>query len=124
MQPEVCSDCYYILSILELISGKAKIQELIDSLDEKKNEQVLFTFKQMCKNFAEIFSDLVPNGKGELVLTGVEDEDGIYQFANATGIIRISSLLHGPRKDERFESFIRRTEVNCCVSLHFVYSAT
>ena len=40
----------------------------------------------MCKNFVEIFSDLVPNGKGELVLTGVEDGDGINQFTNASGL--------------------------------------
>ena len=40
----------------------------------------------MCKNFTEIYSDLVPHGTGELVLTGVEDGDGINQLTDATGL--------------------------------------
>ena len=70
-----------------MITGKRRILDLIASLDEKKNEQVLFTFKQMCKNFREVFSKLVQHGTGDLVLTGTEgEEDSVAELLRATGM--------------------------------------
>ena len=37
-------------------------------LDQKKDESIERTFKQVSLNFREVFSKLVPGGKGELVM--------------------------------------------------------
>ena len=48
--------------------AQAKIEELISYLDQKKDEAIERTFKQVSLNFREVFSKLVPGGKGELVM--------------------------------------------------------
>ena len=50
----------------ELDKGKKAIEELISSLDLKKDEAILRTFKGISKNFATVFQELVPGGKGSL----------------------------------------------------------
>lgn len=45
-----------------------KIRELIAALDMRKNEAIERTFKGVAKNFREVFAELVPGGKGELVM--------------------------------------------------------
>ena len=52
----------------ELVRAQAKIEELISYLDQKKDEAIERTFKQVSLNFREVFSKLVPGGKGELVM--------------------------------------------------------
>ena len=39
-----------------------KIRELITVLDGQKDEAIERTFKQVAKNFAEVFKELVPEG--------------------------------------------------------------
>ncbi len=47
--------------------------ELISVLDHRKHEAILLTFKQVSKNFEEVFKKLVPDGHGELVMrTGIQ----------------------------------------------------
>merc|ERR1719315_772501 len=43
-----------------LVADKTRILDLINVLDNKKSEQVLYTFRQLCKNFKHIFSQVVP----------------------------------------------------------------
>ncbi|PSS03880.1 hypothetical protein BD289DRAFT_478359 [Coniella lustricola] len=50
----------------ELDASQASIEELIAHLDERKDEAVERTFKQVSKEFAEIFERLVPAGHGRL----------------------------------------------------------
>lgn len=48
--------------------AESKIRELISALDARKDEAIERTFKGVAKNFREVFAELVPGGKGELVM--------------------------------------------------------
>jgi len=52
----------------ELDKAHGKIGELMTHLDQKKDESIERTFKQVSLNFREVFAKLVPGGKGELVM--------------------------------------------------------
>ena len=78
-QMQVFSDKEDLEERLELLKrSREKITDLIAALDLKRAEQIDYTFKQMKKNFANIFQKIVPEGQGELVLIIPEaqsDED-------------------------------------------------
>lgn len=59
----------------ELDRGAKKVQELIESLDQKKDEAINRTFRGVSKNFRDVFKELVPNGEGSLILRTDMDED-------------------------------------------------
>lgn len=50
----------------ELDIGHESILDLMDVLEQRKHEAILYTFKQVSTNFAEIFKKLVPNGRASL----------------------------------------------------------
>ncbi|KAK0711433.1 RecF/RecN/SMC [Lasiosphaeris hirsuta] len=52
----------------ELDTSQISIEELIDHLDQAKDEAIERTFKQVSKEFATIFEQLVPAGHGRLVI--------------------------------------------------------
>ena len=52
----------------ELDSSQSSIEELIDVLDQRKDEAIERTFKQVSKEFATIFEKLVPAGRGRLII--------------------------------------------------------
>lgn len=52
----------------ELDISEAAIQELIQTLDQRKDEAIERTFKQVAKNFSEVFLKLVPAGRGKLIM--------------------------------------------------------
>ncbi|KAK8858571.1 hypothetical protein IAR55_002800 [Kwoniella newhampshirensis] len=52
----------------ELDESAQKIQELIETLDQRKDEAIERTFKQVSRYFEEVFETLVPAGKGVLVM--------------------------------------------------------
>jgi structural maintenance of chromosome 3 (chondroitin sulfate proteoglycan 6) len=52
----------------ELENSLSSITELIDVLDQRKDEAIERTFRQVSKEFARIFEKLVPAGKGRLVI--------------------------------------------------------
>ena len=52
----------------ELDSSQASIEELITVLDQRKDEAIERTFKQVSREFATVFEKLVPAGKGRLVI--------------------------------------------------------
>lgn len=52
----------------ELDSSQASIEELVQVLDQRKDEAIERTFKQVSKEFAQIFERLVPAGRGRLVI--------------------------------------------------------
>ncbi|GAA5910698.1 hypothetical protein JCM5296_006815 [Sporobolomyces johnsonii] len=86
----------------ELDESQASILELIDVLDARKDEAIERTFKQVARNFGEVFEKLVPTGRGRLIMQKREqdkdeddmdvdepEEDGGVQ--NYTGVsIRVS----------------------------------
>ena len=61
-------------------SADESIDRLITVLDAQKDEAIWRTFKQVSKYFSAVFEELVPGGKGELVLQrkagGAEAEGG------------------------------------------------
>lgn len=60
----------------ELDSGAVAIRSLIDSLDHRKDEDIVRTFKGVSKFFSEVFSELVPGGKSSLVMVKSSGRDG------------------------------------------------
>ncbi|CAG8667446.1 1037_t:CDS:10 [Gigaspora margarita] len=61
----------------ELDQSKRAINDLIDVLDQRKDEAIERTFKQVAKYFAEIFEKLVPAGRGQLIMQkrNIKDQD-------------------------------------------------
>ncbi|KAM3958456.1 LOW QUALITY PROTEIN: structural maintenance of chromosomes 3 [Aphomia sociella] len=58
----------------ELDIGGEKIRELIETLEHRKLEAIQFTFKQVSKNFTEVFKKLVPQGRGSLIMRVATDD--------------------------------------------------
>ncbi|KAK6606289.1 Chromosome segregation protein sudA [Botrytis cinerea] len=52
----------------ELDDSQSSIQELVEVLDQRKDEAIERTFKQVSREFAQIFERLVPAGRGRLVI--------------------------------------------------------
>lgn len=52
----------------ELDKSAKSIEDLIGVLDMRKDEAIERTFKQVAKNFEEVFEKLVPAGKGRLII--------------------------------------------------------
>ncbi|ORY84773.1 chromosome segregation protein sudA [Protomyces lactucae-debilis] len=59
----------------DLDVSQTSIQELIEVLDQRKDEAIERTFKQVSKAFAEVFEKLVPSGRGRLVIQRKMDQD-------------------------------------------------
>ncbi|XP_059093382.1 structural maintenance of chromosomes protein 3-like [Tigriopus californicus] len=76
----------------ELDRGRKKIQDLMDVLEQRKFEAILFTFKQVSKYFQEVFKKLVPTGQGTLSIKREADDEGdshedqARRLENATGV--------------------------------------
>ncbi|KAI8320202.1 RecF/RecN/SMC protein [Martensiomyces pterosporus] len=69
----------------ELDQSAAAIEELIEVLDQRKDEAIERTFKQVSKYFSEVFEKLVPAGKGALIMqrrtdrvAGEDGSDSMY----------------------------------------------
>ncbi|KAK3177090.1 hypothetical protein OEA41_008418 [Lepraria neglecta] len=58
----------------ELTEGQASIEELITVLDQRKDEAIERTFKQVSREFANVFEKLVPAGRGRLVIQRKADK--------------------------------------------------
>ncbi len=52
----------------ELDQSQQSIEELVQHLDQRKDEAIERTFKQVSREFATIFERLVPAGHGRLVI--------------------------------------------------------
>jgi chromosome segregation ATPase len=52
----------------ELDKSAESIEELVQVLDQRKDEAIERTFKQVAKNFEEVFDKLVPAGRGRLII--------------------------------------------------------
>lgn len=52
----------------DLDTSAKSIEELVEVLDQRKDEAIERTFKQVSKYFAEVFERLVPAGRGRLVM--------------------------------------------------------
>lgn len=83
----------------ELDASQASIDELIQVLDQRKDEAIERTFKQVSREFHNVFEKLVPAGRGRLIIqrktdravrTGEEidsdDEDARQSVENYIGV--------------------------------------
>merc|ERR1712038_209410 len=74
----------------ELDKGHKKINDLMDVLEQRKFEAILFTFKQVSKYFQEVFEKLCPLGRGTLSIksddSNDDDDDKAHRLENATGV--------------------------------------
>lgn len=72
----------------ELAKGHEAIVDLMDVLEQRKHEAILFTFKQVSHNFSDIFKQLVPGGKAQLIMKketrDTEDESSQSQSDSAS----------------------------------------
>lgn len=59
----------------ELDKSAESIQELVEVLDQRKDEAIERTFKQVAKNFEDVFEKLVPAGRGRLIIQRRIDQD-------------------------------------------------
>merc|ERR1711915_530899 len=84
----------------QLVKDKARIIHLINVLDNKRSDQILYTYKQVHKNFKAVFQRLVPQGQGTLVLCGTAENISLAEkMENATGIaISVSFTGNGNMK--------------------------
>lgn len=57
----------------ELDTSQNSIRELINVLDQRKDEAIERTFKQVSKEFANVFERLVPAGRGRLIIQRKSD---------------------------------------------------
>jgi hypothetical protein len=48
---------------------------MINVLDTQRSEQILYTYRQLYRNFSAVFEELVPAGRAELLLTGCPEGD-------------------------------------------------
>lgn len=80
----------------ELDDSDSSIRELIDVLDQRKDEAIQRTFKQVSMHFSKIFEKLVPAGRGSLKIqrrsdratngNAVDDEDSEDEDRGAGGV--------------------------------------
>lgn len=64
----------------ELDASQRSIDELITVLDQRKDEAIERTFKQVSREFHNVFERLVPAGRGRLVIqrkTDIRQDDGV-----------------------------------------------
>lgn len=59
----------------ELEKSAKSIEDLVEVLDQRKDEAIERTFKQVASNFAEVFEKLVPVGRGRLIIQRRIDQD-------------------------------------------------
>ncbi|KZO92322.1 structural maintenance of chromosome protein 3 [Calocera viscosa TUFC12733] len=59
----------------DLDKSAASIEELVQVLDQRKEEAIERTFKQVSKYFEEVFEKLVPAGRGRLIMQKRIDQD-------------------------------------------------
>lgn len=59
----------------ELDKSAKSIEDLVQVLDQRKDEAIERTFKQVAKNFEDVFEQLVPAGRGRLIIQRRIDQD-------------------------------------------------
>ncbi|KAL6707659.1 Structural maintenance of chromosomes protein 3 [Coniothyrium glycines] len=60
---------------IELDKSRKAIENLVDVLDQRKDEAIARTFRQVAQAFKEVFQELVPVGQGRLIINRLSDRD-------------------------------------------------
>lgn len=99
----------------ELDNSAKSIEELIQVLDMRKDEAIERTFKQVAKNFEEVFEKLVPAGKGRLIIQRQIDQVRAITrpfLANAVNSLLIFNLQDEDDAEEELEDTQRSSVDN------------
>ncbi|KAI9837733.1 MAG: hypothetical protein M1819_006667 [Sarea resinae] len=113
----------------ELDSSQGSIEELIEVLDQRKDEAIERTFKQVSREFADIFEKLVPAGRGRLVIqrkadrTADDDEDSDEErrqsVENYTGVGISVSFNSKHDEQQRIQQLSGGQKSLCALALVF-----
>ena len=81
----------------DLDKSAQSIEELVEVLDQRKDEAIERTFKQVASNFEEVFEKLVPAGRGRLIIQRRIDQ---VSDLGLPGEIRFERVLWYGQDDE------------------------
>ncbi|RMD41630.1 hypothetical protein DV735_g3496, partial [Chaetothyriales sp. CBS 134920] len=120
----------------ELENGKVAIQGLITMLDQRKDEAIERTFKQVSKGFTDVFKKLVPAGQGRLIIQRKldqhqdDDESEDEEPASKKGVenysgVGISVSFNSKHDDQqRIQQLSGGQKSLCSLALIFAIQAT
>ena len=107
----------------ELETSQKSIRELIEVLDQRKDEAIERTFKQVSKNFSEVFEKLVPAGKGRLVIQRKhdlpEEEAREKSVENYVGVAISVSFNSKDDEQQRIQQLSGGQKSLCALALIF-----
>ncbi|ELP89408.1 structural maintenance of chromosome protein, putative [Entamoeba invadens IP1] len=113
----------------EIVDTQQTIYDLIESLDEKKEEAIERTFKGVSKGFSEIFTKLVPLGKASLVMLKKPIEELDEKERLALGAFTQSQTMTATNNTNTESTQIpikkrkEKTEVYSGISLRVIFPA-
>ncbi|KAK5045178.1 hypothetical protein LTR84_009511 [Exophiala bonariae] len=120
----------------DLEAAKTSIQNLIEVLDQRKDEAIERTFKQVSKAFAEVFHKLVPAGRGRLIIQRktdarqADDEESDAEPISKRGVenytgVGISVSFNSKHDDQqRIQQLSGGQKSLCSLALIFAIQAT
>ncbi|KAJ0298774.1 hypothetical protein COL5a_009414 [Colletotrichum fioriniae] len=118
----------------ELDASQESIEELVAHLDQRKDEAIERTFKQVSKEFATIFEKLVPAGHGRLVIQRrtdrrvdpeESDEEQNRSVENYTGVgISVSFNSKTLDEQQRIQQLSGGQKSLCALCLIFALQQT
>lgn len=90
----------------ELDKSATSIEDLVQVLDQRKDEAIERTFKQVASNFEEVFEKLVPAGRGRLIIQRRIDQVVYFPLRLIAPIL----LINGFAQDEDMEDEAEETQ--------------
>lgn len=115
----------------ELDDSQSSIQELVEVLDQRKDEAIERTFKQVSKEFAQIFERLVPAGRGKLIIQRKmdrrvqeddSDEENRESVENYTGVGISVSFNSKHDEQQRIQQLSGGQKSKLNLSWNFTYN--
>lgn len=94
----------------ELDKSAESIQELIETLDQRKDEAIERTFKQVSKYFEEVFEALVPAGRGQLIMQKKIDGYVVGLSPPSSAICLICVLRQRAETTDMADTFCQQDE--------------
>lgn len=100
-----------------LIESAESIEELISTLNDQKDRAIKRTFQQVSKEFSEVFQQLVPRGKGQLIIErrALEDQNP----DSYTGVAINVSFNSTENEQQRVEQLSGGQKSLCALALIF-----